>query len=101
MTTEKTKQAPNRAQRRSEASHERHLETDKKKTNLAFHKFESSKARRLALEARIAKTVARREIRDMVRKSIAQVHGVNWKRVVLTGKVEEGKTTPFVIRASK
>lgn len=96
-----TKSVPNRAQRRAEASRERNFETYKKKTNLSFSRMEGSKAKRLALEARIAKTVARRKIRDAVRKGIAQVQGVNWKRVVLTGKVEAGKPTPYVIRASK
>ena len=40
--------------------------------------------------------IKRRKYRDTIRKKIAQMEGVNWKRVVLTSKVPERKL--FVLK---
>lgn len=92
---------PNRASRRSTKSSIRrkgYLEYKHKGLQMFQMRADQS---RVDMQKKISATVKRRELRDIARKEIAKKHGVNWKRVILHGKIIEGEVVSYVIKKDK
>lgn len=92
------KEVPNRQTRRAEAK--RHT-NPKYKMGLAIDRIkknEQDKVSRKLKDEKIEKIKARRMLRDDIRKMIAKKEGVNWRRIVLTSKIEEGAETLYTIK---
>lgn len=75
----------NRHGRRTDTALDRGRAHMRRVRRLKSHKIAEHNKKVKSLKERIEKVVARRVIRDGVRKLLAKEYSVNWKRVVLMG----------------
>lgn len=86
MDTTKTKAKPNRAERRARAARERHIESDRRRSNASYLAEQIADARKERVQRRVEAARKRREARDAIRAEIAKKEGVSVSRVVLNGE---------------
>ena len=94
----KTKAGKSRKARRGDIAWARGSDERRRKHRVLMGDYESKEQKKKSLDKHIVKVVKKRETRDALRKGVAKELGVNWRRVVLTTKVEKGKKIAYRIK---